>query len=162
MDKTSPPRLTEKERRVLRLAQEDLPDSLTPYADMAASAGMTEDEVLALLRSLKESGIIRRFGASLWHQRAGFSHNAMVAWKAAPEEADEAGRRAAEHPLVSHAYYRPSPSPDWPYALYTMIHTRSPEECAAVVAELAARTSLRDYAVLESLRELKKISMAYF
>jgi DNA-binding Lrp family transcriptional regulator len=161
MDNASP-LLTEKERIILRIAQDDLPDSLTPYADMAASAGMTEDEVLALLRSMQEQGSIRRFGASLRHQRAGFAHNAMVAWKAAPEEADEAGRRAAEHPLVSHAYYRPASSPDWPYVLYTMIHARSPGECAAVIAELAARTSLREYAVLESLRELKKTSMAYF
>jgi DNA-binding Lrp family transcriptional regulator len=162
MGKTPLHCLTEKERRVLRIVQEDLPDSLTPYADMAASAGMEEAEVLALLRSLKAAGTIRRFGASLRHQRAGFAHNAMVAWKAAGEEADEAGRKAAEHPLVSHAYYRPVSSPDWPYTLYTMIHARSQEECAAVVAELAARTSLEEYVVLESLRELKKISMAYF
>jgi hypothetical protein len=43
-----------------------------------------------------------------------------------------------------------------------MIHARSLEECAAAVAELAARISLREYVVLESLRELKKNSMAYF
>ncbi|MDR1360169.1 MAG: Lrp/AsnC family transcriptional regulator [Deltaproteobacteria bacterium] len=162
MEKTPPDPLTEAQLRVLRIVQEDLPDSLTPYADMAADAGMEEDEVLALLRTLKETGSIRRFGASLRHQRAGFAHNAMVAWKADREEADKAGQKAAEHPLVSHAYYRPACSPDWPYTLYTMIHARSPEECAAVVAELAARTCLQEYVVLESLRELKKISMAYF
>jgi DNA-binding Lrp family transcriptional regulator len=162
MEKQSPSLPTEEERTVLRVVQEDLPDSLTPYADMAASAGMTEDAVLALLRSMKASGSIRRFGATLRHQRAGFAHNAMVAWKTTPEEADEAGQKAAEHPLVSHCYYRPTSSPDWPYALYTMIHSRSPEECAAVIADLTARTSLREYAVLESLRELKKISMVYF
>ncbi|MDR2161592.1 MAG: Lrp/AsnC family transcriptional regulator [Desulfovibrio sp.] len=144
------------------MVQRDLPDSLTPYADLAAESGMTEDEVLDLLRSMKEAGSIRRFGATLRHQRAGFAHNALVAWKATLHEADRAGPLAAEHHSVSHCYYRPSPSPDWPFTLYTMIHGRSGEECRTVVLDLAARTGLREYAVLESRRELKKISMAYF
>ena len=72
---------TDKERAVLRIVQKNLPDSLTPYADIAEAVGLTEAEVLNLLRSLKEEGAIRRFGASLKHQKAGWTHNAMVAWK---------------------------------------------------------------------------------
>ena len=153
---------TEKERAALRIVQGTLPDSLTPFADIAARVGLGEGDVLDLLRTMKADGRIRRFGASLKHQRAGFAHNAMVAWKAAPQEADEAGRRAAEHPLISHCYYRPSPAPDWPYELYTMIHGRRPDDYKRVIAELISATSLREYAVLESLSELKKISMTYF
>ena len=153
---------TEKERAALRIVQANLPDSLTPYADIAERTGVSEDAVLALLRVMKEDGRIRRFGASLKHQRAGFTHNAMVAWKVSPDMADEAGARAAEHPLISHCYYRPSSAKDWPYELYTMIHGRHPDEYKEVVAELMRQTPLREYAVLESLREMKKISMTYF
>ena len=56
---------TEKEQAILRIAQKSIPDSLTPYADMAAAVGATEEEVIALLSRLKESGAIRRFGASI-------------------------------------------------------------------------------------------------
>jgi DNA-binding Lrp family transcriptional regulator len=153
---------TENERKILGIVQANLPDSLTPYADMAEQAGITEDEVLSLLRSMKEDGRIRRFGASLKHQRAGFAHNAMVAWKVDPREVDAAGTRAAEHDLISHCYYRPSSAEDWPYELYTMIHGRHPEECREVIAEVMASTGLKEYAVLESKKELKKISMLYF
>jgi len=153
---------TDTERRILRLVQRDLPESLTPFADIAREAGVPENAVLDLLASLKEDGSIRRFGASVTHRKAGFTHNAMVAWKADLALAEEAGPAAAAHPRVSHCYYRPSQAEDWPYAFFTMIHGKSEEECGAVIKELAAATPLRDHAVLLSVKELKKTSMIYF
>ena len=151
-----------KEEAVLRIVQADLPASLTPYADMAAQCGLGEDDVLALLSRLKESGAIRRFGASIRHQRTRWKHNAMVAWRVSPEEVDACGAVAAQHPQISHSYYRPSSAEDWPYTFYTMIHGSSPEQCQEVVDELKATSPLRDYAMLRTVRELKKISMTYF
>ncbi len=153
---------TEQERAVLRMVQADLPDSLTPYADMAAETGMSEQDVIALLSRLKEDGSIRRFGASIKHQKTGWSHNAMVAWIADEALADEAGPIAARHPRVSHCYFRPSFAPDWPYTFYTMVHGKSAKDCAQVVEELRRDTPLHECAMLESLKELKKISMTYF
>ncbi|MDL2306578.1 winged helix-turn-helix transcriptional regulator [Desulfovibrio sp. OttesenSCG-928-C06] len=154
---------TEIERNILRIAQKNIPDSTTPYADIAKEAGTDEETVLGLLRRLKEDGSIRRFGASIKHQRAGFSHNAMVAWKVKDlAEADIAGPLAAKHPLISHCYYRPSSAADWPYTIYTMIHGRHETEYLEVVEWVLQNTPLKEYAVLESIRELKKISMTYF
>ncbi|AGW13237.1 siroheme decarboxylase subunit beta [Megalodesulfovibrio gigas] len=153
---------TPAQRTVLRLAQDQLPDSLTPYADMARQAGITEEEVIALLQSLLEEGVIRRFGASIKHQQAGWNHNVMVAWRIDDDAArDAAGTAMAEHPHVSHCYWRPAQA-DWPYTLFTMVHGRSPEELQRVVAELSERTGQNDYGLLHSIRELKKTSMVYF
>ena len=71
---------TDAERRILAIVQQDLPDTLTPFADIAKAAGpgVTEDMVIDLLSRLKEEGVIRRFGASIKHQRAGWSANAMI------------------------------------------------------------------------------------
>ena len=159
---SAPRTFTEQDRVILRVVQKNLPDSLTPYADIAASLEVDEADVLALLRELKEQGAIRRFGASLKHQKAGFSHNAMVAWIVSRDDVDEAGREAAKHPLISHCYYRPSSAADWPYEFYTMIHGRSPDEYKDVIDTLVKTTVLREYAVLTSLKELKKTSMTYF
>lgn len=160
--KTPPRTFSDKERAILQIVQKNLPDSLTPYADIAAAVGSTEEEVLELLRSMREEGSIRRFGVSLKHQKAGFTHNAMVAWIVKEDEVDAIGEAAAEHPLISHCYHRPSSAPDWPYELYTMIHGRHPDEYKEVVRFLMETTPLREYAVLESIRELKKTSMTYF
>ena len=157
-----PPSFSAAERAALAIMQGNIPDSLTPYADIAAQTGLTEAEVLALLGRLKESGAIRRFGASIRHQRTGWTHNAMIAWVAGEEEAAACGPIAARHPRVSHAYYRPSPAADWPYTLYTMAHGRSEAECLGVAEDLLAAWPLREYAVLRSVKELKKTSMTYF
>lgn len=153
---------TDKERAILAAAQGDLPDSATPFADIAHQVGAETDDVIALFQRLKDSGVIRRFGASIKHQRTGWTHNAMVAWKADRALADVAGPAAAEHTHISHCYYRPSAAEDWPYTLYTMIHGRDASEIDAVIGELRSATALDEYAVLESLKELKKISMTYF
>lgn len=153
---------TPAEQTVLRIAQDNLPDRLTPYAQIAAEAGLTEDQVLRLLRDLKASGAIRRFGASLKHQRTVWQYNAMVAWKVTPADAENCGNQVARHKQISHVYYRPSPAPDWPYELYTMIHARSEEECLVIVDNILQTTPLKEYAILRSLKELKKISMTYF
>ena len=79
-----------------------------------------------------------------------------------PDEVDAIGEQASEHPLISHCYFRPSPAVDWPYELYTMIHGRHEDEYKGVVAELQRTTPLTEFAVLESLREMKKTSMVYF
>ncbi|MDR2825631.1 MAG: Lrp/AsnC family transcriptional regulator [Deltaproteobacteria bacterium] len=154
---------TETERNILRIVQEDLPESLTPYADIAKIAGTDEDFVLNLLRRLKDTGSIRRFGASIKHQRAGYSHNAMIAWTAHDlAEAEQAGAIAATHPLISHCYYRPSIAPDWPYNMFTMTHGRHKDQYLEVIDFILQNTTLKTYAVLRSLKELKKISMLYF
>lgn len=161
MDRT-PRVFSEKERAILRIVQKNIPDSLTPYADIAEMTGTSEEEVLALLSDLTEQGAIRRFGVSLKHQKAGFTHNAMVAWIATPDIADECGQIAAKHPMISHCYYRPSPVADWPYELYTMIHGKSDADYREVIEQLLETTPLKEYAVLQSIRELKKTSMTYF
>ncbi|MBU3831708.1 MAG: winged helix-turn-helix transcriptional regulator [Candidatus Desulfovibrio faecigallinarum] len=153
---------TPTQKDILRIVQADLPDSLTPYADIAREVGTSEEAVLELLRSLKEEGVIRRFGASIKHQRTGWNVNAMVAWIVERERVEEVGTKASEHDHVSHCYYRPSSAEDWPYELYTMVHARSNEECTKVIEELRAMTGLGDYLVLTSIRELKKCSPTYF
>lgn len=153
---------TDTERKILAIVQRNIPDSATPFADIAAEVGCAEDEVLALLRRLRDDGAIRRFGASIKHQKTGYSHNAMVAWKIDDSLVTAAGKAAAEHPLISHCYFRPSSAADWPYTLFTMIHGRKAEECSQVIEELRNTTVLDEYAVLDSLRELKKTSMKYF
>lgn len=146
----------------MRLLQADLPDTLTPYADIAAQSGLAEAKVLDLIRELRESGAIRRFGASIRHQKSGWNANVMVAWKVDNAQADIFGSLAAKHPRVSHCYFRPQKARDWPYTLYTMVHGRNTEECQRVVDELRTAGLHAEYAMLYSLKELKKTSMHYF
>lgn len=153
---------TPRQKAILAIVQDNIPDTLDPYADIARMCGVSENEALELLRSMKKSGAIRRFGATIRHNRAGWGANAMAGWRATEEEAEVCGPIAAAHANISHVYFRPSPKPDWPYTLYTMIHGRDEDECKCVIQWLLDNWPLRDYAILRTIRELKKISMTYF
>lgn len=160
--KTPSPVFTDTEKRILALAGTDLPDSPTPYADIAAQVGATEAQVLELITRLKDEGVIRRFGATLRHQKAGYGHNAMVAWRVDdPDEALRVGEIMAARPEISHCYIRRT-YPQWKYNLYTMIHGKNPGDTTRVVEEISLATGVTDNQTLASVRELKKTSMRYF
>lgn len=153
---------TPTEKQILRIVQATLPDSATPYADIANEVGTSEEVVLELLSRLKDGGQIRRFGATLRHQQAGYKFNAMVAWYVEDGfDIDVVGQTMAERREISHCYQRPN-CLDWPYNLYTMIHGKNQDDCLNVVQELCAQTGVTQYEILFSVKELKKTSMQFF
>ena len=153
---------TPTETQILRIVQKTLPNSATPYADIATQVGTTEDNVLELLRRLKNGGQIRRFGATLRHQQAGYTFNAMVAWYVEDGfDVDYVGQIMADRQEISHCYLRRN-CLDWPYNVYTMIHGKNQDDCLRVVKELGTLTGVTQYEILFSRKELKKTSMEYF
>ena len=153
--------LTELEKKVISRIQEDIPVTERPYLEIARAIGVSEDDLLACLRGLHSRGVIRRFGATLRHQRTGFTANAMAAWKVAEERIEQAGRVMAGFPQVSHCYRR-NPTRSWPYNLYTMIHAESEEDCRETARRMSAAAGVTEYRLLFSREELKKTSMVYF
>lgn len=149
------------EKELIRLLQVDLPTSLTPFKELAEKLQWTEEEVLEKTQSLLSRGLIRRFGAVLRHQMAGFTANAMGVWEVPEDIAPEIGTKMAAFREVSHCYQRPA-LPDWPYTLFTMIHGRSAEDCEEVMKQIAQNTGIQNYRMLFSKDELKKSSMRYF
>ncbi|MGD9285575.1 MAG: AsnC family transcriptional regulator, partial [Desulfobacterales bacterium] len=116
--------LSEIEKKIIASIQEDMEIAERPYLKIAEEIGITEEELLDRLKDLNQRGVIRRFGATLRHQRAGFSANAMIAWKVDEDRIQKVGQKMASFHQVSHCYRR-NPSADWPYNLYTMVHASS-------------------------------------
>ncbi|MBI2876408.1 MAG: Lrp/AsnC family transcriptional regulator [Candidatus Tectomicrobia bacterium] len=153
--------LDELDRAIIALLQQDIPLDETPYAALAARLNLSVEELLERLRSLQEWGGLRRIGAVLRHQQAGFTANAMGVWAVPPSEVERVGPIMASFPEVTHCYERPT-FEDWPFNLYTMIHGKDPEECGRVAEQISQKTGITHYRLLFSLRELKKTSMSYF
>jgi DNA-binding Lrp family transcriptional regulator len=149
------------EKKVIAALQGDMPVSSRPYRDIAEFIGVSEETVIDVVKSLSERGLIRRFGATLRHQRSGFAANAMVAWQVDEALIDTVGRKIASHEAVTHCYRR-NPAPRWPYNLYTMVHAADEQGCRRIAREIAAETGISEYSLLFSRRELKKTSMQYF
>jgi len=153
--------LTEFEKKIIASVQGDIPVCPRPFLEIAQNLGTSEEQVLEILGDLCDRGIIRRFGATLRHQKSGFSANAMVAWKVDEARIEEVGKKMAGFREVSHCYRR-NPTADWPYNLYTMIHAKDEDSCREIVRRLALASGEKDYNLLFSRTELKKTSMQYF
>ncbi len=153
--------LTELEKKIVVAIQGDLPITPAPYQEIAGELGISEELLLDTLKSLCDRGVIRRFGATLRHQKSGFTANAMVAWRVEEERADQVGEIFASFREVSHCYHR-KPTRDWPYTLYTMVHAGDEVECREIAFRMAEQAAVTDYELLFSREELKKTSMQYF
>ena len=149
--------MDERDLLLLKAAQEGISLTSRPYQALGEKLGMSEQEVVDRLISLKKEGIIRRFAATIGHRALGIVANAMIAWRAAPEEVQKAGEILGSDDEVTHCYERAA-CPDWPYNLYTMVHSRSREECLETAGRLSKISGIREYRVLFSEKEYKKTS----
>lgn len=156
--------LSEFDKARIRLLSGNIPHSLTPFTDLfqsvIQSGEKTLEEVLVSANEDLTSKRMRRFGAVLRHQNAGFPCNAMVCFDAG-ENAADAGAKLAANPHVSHCYERP-PFEGFSYNVYGMFHAQSEEELNGFVHEAVETLGNPRFAVLHSLRELKKTSYQYF
>ena len=153
--------LTKLEKKVIACVQEDIEVIRRPYREMARRLSLPEDTLLQTLQSLCDRGVIRRFGATIRHQKSGFSANAMGAWKVEEGRIEQVGKKMASFQQVSHCYRR-NPTANWPYNLYTMIHARDEASCIDTARQMSSAAGVSDYTLLFSRRELKKTSMTYF
>ncbi|MBN1904634.1 MAG: AsnC family transcriptional regulator [Deltaproteobacteria bacterium] len=151
----------ELDKKIIGFFQKDIPLEPMPYKIVADQLGVSEDEVLSRIREMITSGVIRRLGATLFHQEAGLKANAMVAWLIPEEEIDEIGNIMAGFREVTHCYHR-RPQRDWRYNLFTMIHGDTREECNEMARKMSERTGMKDYSILFSEKEFKKSSMEYY
>ena len=157
----TPKPLSDEQRKLVRLIQDGIAAVREPFAEVAAQIGWPVRRVIEQVREWLAVGVIRRFGAVVRHRELGFSANGMAVFRVAESEVDAAGRRLAEQPQVSHCYRRP-PLEGFPFNLFAMVHGRSEDEVRQTVAGMAERAGLREYDVLFSTTEFKKVSMRYF
>lgn len=149
------------DRQILVTLQGDLGDYPEPYARIAKDLNITEEDVIRRIKKMKNEGIIRRFGAMIRHIEAGIGYNGMVVWKVDPGRVEEVGAKLACFPEVTHCYERP-PFGKKGGTLFTMVHSSSEQGCMDIVLKMAQSIGIKEYEILFSERELKKISMTYF
>ena len=176
--------LSASDKLRIRTACDDIPHSLTPFKDWGVSCEELREDLA--------SKRMRRFGAILRHQNAGFAFNAMVCFRIVDSRKSEVGRGSsvilsgeaakdpvkfcdliaqagsllASNPHISHCYERPS-FEGFPYNVYAMMHANSAEQLDQFIADCvkalnALQSSPVDYVVLRSVQELKKTSFKFF
>lgn len=91
--------------RLLTRLHGDFPLTETPYADVAAELGLTEDDVLARLRRLLHDGVLTRFGPLFQIERAG-GRFVLAAMRVPEDRYDAVAAQVNAFPEVAHNYRR--------------------------------------------------------
>ena len=127
MNTTEP--LQALEQQLLNNYQHDMSLSATPYADMAAQLGVSEDEVIRTLQDLQARGYISRIGPVFRPNRVGVS---TLAAMAVPEDELECvARIVSAFPEVNHNYQR-----DHRFNLWFVVTACSEEHLDIVLHEI--------------------------
>lgn len=149
------------DQKIIRVLCEDLPLVPNPFAVLAKQIGITEEEFIRRVKNLETSGVMRRIGVAIFHNKIGYSYNVLVVWDIPDEKVDEIAKIIIDHKEVSHCYARVREE-DWQYNLYCMVHAKSAEEYQQIIKELAFAIGTDKYQELPTVRELKKTGMKYF
>ena len=124
---------TPLEKRILNDYQHDLPLSSTPFADIAADLGVSENEVLQTIERLQSSGVISRVGPVFRPNRVGVSTLAAMAIPEANLEC--VARIVSGFPEVNHNYER-----EHEFNLWFVVTAASEEHLAIVLHEIEQHT----------------------
>ena len=149
------------DRQIILATQSGLPLEPQPYHAVARQVGISPEEVMARMRHMLETGMIRRIGVVPNHYALGYKANGMSVWDVPDEKVDELGERVGALEFVSHCYHRPRHLPDWPYNFFAMVHGHDRgevEEQVRRIAELLGEAN-RGHEILYSTRILKKTGL---
>lgn len=152
--------MTPTEKEICRSIQGDIPVAGRPFREAAARIGIEESRILTAIRQMSSSGAIRKFGAILRHQRAGFVNNIMIVWAVPDSRCEEVGKILASFNEVTHCYLR-APAFLGRYGLFTMVHFKE-EDPRPLLGKMKEATGINDCLLLRSEQEFKKTSMTYF
>ena len=156
---TKAPALNDSAKTLIRALEEHFPIVKKPFTVIAEKTGIDEPAIVDTVNSWIQSGVIRRFGARLNHNKIGYTSNILAAWKG--HDVELWGNAFARSPYVSHCYLR-KPHKVWSYELYTMVHAQSNREIKDILDNMQATAQGSEMVALKTLKELKKTSMKYF
>lgn len=105
IDSTVDELMDAKDRKILSLIQSGFPIVSHPYAAMGEQVGLTDEETLQRVRTLRERGVIRRIGANFQSAKLGF-RSTLCAAKVPAEKIEAFTKELNQHVEVTHNYLR--------------------------------------------------------
>ena len=125
------------ERAVINGLQGGFPLSPRPFRDAGARFGLDEDEMIATLARLVETGRASRFGP-LWNAEGIGGAVCLCAMAVPPERFEDVAELVNARPEVANNYERSHALNMW-----FVLSAERPERIAEVQAEIAAETGIR-------------------
>ncbi len=97
--------MDETDKKILNLIQTGFPICEHPYAEIGSKTGVSEEEAFGRVKSMVESGIIRRLGASFDSRGLGWT-STLCAMSVPKDQIERVASIISEYPGVTHNYER--------------------------------------------------------
>lgn len=128
--------LSDLERAVLNEVQTNLPIAKEPFKELGKKFGISEEEVLEMLRRFKEAGYIRRMGAIFDSRKLGYV-STLCAAKVTEEQMDQVAAYINGLIEVTHNYVR-----EHEYNMWFTVIAHSKERLNEIIRDLENRFGL--------------------
>ncbi len=125
--------LTALETKLVNNWQKGFPLVPKPYAAIARDMALEEKDVVTMLQSLKERGVLTRVGAVVRPNTVGAS--SLVAMQVPPEKLDDVAKIVCEELLVNHNYERENA-----LNLWFVVTASGPQELDDVLLRIEQKT----------------------
>ena len=137
------------DKKIINEIQTNFPIVSRPYAEVAKRLGLTEEEVIARVKRLKEEGYIRRIGANFNSDKLGFA-STLCGAKVPEEKIEEFVAVVNRYKGVTHNYQRRDPFNIW----FTFI-APTMEEIEKVLDEIREKTGVKEIYSLPATKTYK-------
>jgi len=124
------------DKAIINTLQVGFPISTAPFAVVARTLGLAEDELIQRLRRLLEDGVLSRFGP-MYHAEQMGGALTLAALKVPDERFDEVTAIVNAFSEVAHNYARSHALNMW-----FVLATEKPEQVVTVIHEIERRTGL--------------------
>ncbi|HHW06962.1 MAG TPA: Lrp/AsnC family transcriptional regulator [Clostridia bacterium] len=125
--------MTELERAVLNEVQTNLPIAKEPFKELGQKFGLSEAEVLEMLKRFKEAGYIRRMGAIFDSRKLGYV-STLCAAKVSEDQMDQVAEYINGLVEVTHNYLR-----EHEYNMWFTVIAHSKERIEEIIREMESR-----------------------
>ncbi|HXV45215.1 MAG TPA: AsnC family transcriptional regulator [Nitrososphaera sp.] len=137
------------DKKLLNEIQWVFPLADRPYLEIASKHGISEQDVMRRITSLKKMGLIRQINAIFDTRRLGYK-SALVAFAVEPDKLDQVAEKVNEHPGVSHNYER-----NHEYNMWFTLAVPPGSDMKQDLDKMAALAGVVKYRVLPTLKLYK-------
>ncbi len=136
--------------RILDLVQSNFPVCERPFVKLAGELAIAEDELLERVRRLKESGVIRRFGAVFDSRKLGYVSTLVGVKIPDPDDIPAVAAAVNEYAEVTHNYQRLDE-----YNLWFTLIAAGQQRIESIIATVGALPQVAEIHNLPALRLFK-------
>jgi siroheme decarboxylase len=141
--------LSKLDRLILKELQDNFPISSRPYAESCRKFGISEEELISKVKSLKKRKLIRYAGAIFETKKLGIK-STLVAIRAPRKSLSRVTRIINSYPQVSHNYLRAGV-----YNIWFTLSAGSASLLAKLLKEIKKKTGVADVLNLETVKVFK-------